>query len=99
MPASHQFCHYSFAVFGSVLSGFSDVLGDFVGHWIATVPYSALEVFLNDVRYINSRFTYLLTYLLTVTEQVLWIRNWWVLLHICAADVLFSLTWSQHLSK
>jgi len=25
---------------------------------------SALEVFLNDMRYINSRFTYLLTYLL-----------------------------------
>jgi len=31
-------------------------------------PYSlpsALEVFLNDMRYINPRFTYLLTYLLT----------------------------------
>jgi len=26
---------------------------------------SALEVFLNDMRYINPRFTYLLTYLLT----------------------------------
>jgi len=29
--------------------------------------YSALEVFLNDMRYINPRFTYLLTYLLTYT--------------------------------
>jgi len=28
---------------------------------------SALEVFLNDMRYINSRFTYLFTYLLTFT--------------------------------
>jgi len=27
----------------------------------------ALEVFLNDMRYINPRFTYLLTYLLTLT--------------------------------
>ena len=29
------------------------------------VNFSALEVFLNDMRYINPRFTYLLTYLLT----------------------------------
>jgi len=29
---------------------------------------SALEVFLNDMRYINPRFTYLLTYLLTQSE-------------------------------
>jgi len=26
------------------------------------IDYSALEVFLNDMRYINPRFTYLLTY-------------------------------------
>jgi len=30
-----------------------------------SVYSSALEVFLNDMRYINPRFTYLLTYLLT----------------------------------
>ena len=29
----------------------------------------SLEVFLNDMRYINPRFTYLLTYLLTPTES------------------------------
>jgi len=29
---------------------------------------SALEVFLNDMRYINPRFTYLLTYLLTYLQ-------------------------------
>jgi len=29
---------------------------------------SALEVFLNDMRYINPRFTYLLTYLLSTRQ-------------------------------
>ena len=32
---------------------------------VSTNVTSALEVFLNDMRYINPRFTYLLTYLLT----------------------------------
>jgi len=32
---------------------------------LVTDTDSALEVFLNDMRYINPRFTYLLTYLLT----------------------------------
>jgi len=31
---------------------------------------SALEVFLNDMRYINPRFTYLLTYLLTIPQPM-----------------------------
>ena len=38
--------------------------------------FSALEVFLNDMRYINPRFTYLLTYLLTCTHRdVAWCRG------------------------
>jgi len=37
---------------------------------VSTNVSSALEVFLNDMHYINSRFTYLLTYLLTYTQAV-----------------------------
>ena len=35
------------------------------------IAISALEVFLNDMRYINPRFTYLLTYLLYLLNAVL----------------------------
>jgi len=38
--------------------------------WYLLIKELALEVFLNDMRYINPRFTYLLTYLLTLFEAV-----------------------------
>ena len=44
----------------------SVLMSDFAAcHTNKRIIYSALEVFLNDMRYINPRFTYLLTYLLT----------------------------------
>jgi len=40
--------------------------------------FSALEVFLNDMRYINLRFTYLLTYLLTYLPPLPWQLDFFV---------------------
>jgi len=37
---------------------------------IKRLPLSALEVFLNDIYYINSRFTYLFTYLLRTSFNI-----------------------------
>ena len=50
------------------LIGYTDTAAK-LGRLVAfqQLPFSALEVFLNDMRYINPRFTYLLTYLLLNT--------------------------------
>jgi len=62
-------CHASWEIQHVVLT----VLNSF--SWqsflVSTAVTSALEVFLNDMRYINSRFTYLLTYALMAFHQVL----------------------------
>jgi len=42
-----------------------------------TQPISALEVFLNVMRYINPRFTYLLTYLQVRRWLYIWVRGSW----------------------
>jgi len=48
--------------------------------------FSALEVFKNDLRYINSRFTYLLTYLLT--HWFLRFKTWYTKTRWCTSDVV-----------
>ena len=61
--SSHARCHEIMLTNEMLESTAGPVLKpDLANPW-KLLRYSALEVFLNDMRYINPRFTYLLTYL------------------------------------